>query len=409
VVRARRTFSKSRPPLLPGEDILIWQEHAAFSCQPQGPSRSPLVRGALFLTNYRIMFRGYTGNGVDGLGSGVHSRSVSELEPGSSSSSSSSSSSGGGGAAAAAAAATTAAAGEESEHEEEELRVMHGWSATHAAYPHAAAADLPRTFTRADIPLFSVEEISLASGDESTLLLGCKDCRRVLFSFDQPKHWVAELAKQMRIVAFPGVQNSFAFAYGEALASSAAGAARGGWLAYSCAEEMARQGVRLAAGAPWRLHGDTFHLAPTYPRAFAVPAEERFTVTELGAVSRYRSNGRVPSLTYRHGNGAVLVRCSQPGVGFAGKTCREVSCLLARLLACMLACVLADWPAGSLAAPPARCSHPHARPALPTAPVGRTRSCSTSTACRGAARRRGATCRSSSSTRAARSPRRRTR
>ena len=315
---ARRTFSKSRPPLLPGEDILIWQEQASFSCQPQGGSRSPLVRGALYLTNYRVIFRGYSecGGGVGNVCAEVAGAAATARAAG---------------AAAAAEEVQVAAHATASDDEDEELRTLHCWSAAAASYAHSAAPSLPRAFMRADIPLFSVEDVGVAKGDESSMLLGCKDCRRVMFSFDQPARWVQELVKQLKELAFCGMQRAFAFCYQEATLATLAtssGASANGWLAFSYTEEMQRQGLRFDAASPWRLHSDTYHLSPTYPRAFAVPAENHFPLVELAAVARYRSNGRVPAVTYRHGNGALLVRCSQPGVGLGGKACVEDEKLL---------------------------------------------------------------------------------
>ncbi|XP_060533012.1 myotubularin-related protein 3 [Cylas formicarius] len=73
------------------------------------------------------------------------------------------------------------------------------------------------------------------------------------------------------------------------------------------------------SGDSWRISkaNETYKLCPTYPPYLLVPSCINDEVLE--SVSKFRSSRRVPAAVWRHArNGAVIVRCSQPEVGWLG-------------------------------------------------------------------------------------------
>ena len=103
-----------------------------------------------------------------------------------------------------------------------------------------------------------------------------------------------------------------------------------GWTLFDPIQEYRRMGViPPAAGAPGRsslsmaqkfrlVDNTNFEISPTYPARFVVPA--LFTNSDLERVSAYRSQGRIPALTWRHPSGkCIMCRSSQPLTGVAGK------------------------------------------------------------------------------------------
>lgn len=79
-----------------------------------------------------------------------------------------------------------------------------------------------------------------------------------------------------------------------------------------------------------------FKLCDTYPRELYVPSSASTSVL-LGS-SRFRARGRLPVLSYLHGNKAAICRCSQPLSGFSAR------CLEDEI---MLNCVLGTNPNSS--------------------------------------------------------------
>ncbi|XP_069945444.1 phosphatidylinositol-3,5-bisphosphate 3-phosphatase MTMR3 isoform X3 [Cherax quadricarinatus] len=81
-------------------------------------------------------------------------------------------------------------------------------------------------------------------------------------------------------------------------------------------EEVRRLGFDL--GGAWRisLANSEYQLCSTYPRKLVVPASINDNILE--SVARFRSVRRIPAVVWRHANGAVIARCSQPEVGWLG-------------------------------------------------------------------------------------------
>ncbi|CAF3688067.1 unnamed protein product [Rotaria sordida] len=67
---------------------------------------------------------------------------------------------------------------------------------------------------------------------------------------------------------------------------------------------------------PWRLTdiNHDYKLSPSYPNICVVPAN--ITDDEVHEVAKFRSYKRFPTIVWRHNNGAVIARTSQPEVGW---------------------------------------------------------------------------------------------
>ncbi|RLN88232.1 hypothetical protein BBJ28_00001574 [Nothophytophthora sp. Chile5] len=98
-----------------------------------------------------------------------------------------------------------------------------------------------------------------------------------------------------------------------------------GWAAYDPQAEFTRLGFKApktsAQMCGFRLTNvnSNYKMCPTYPSAFVVPAS--VSDGELRKISFFRARGRVPAVTYRHKNEALVARCSQPLVGLRRKRC----------------------------------------------------------------------------------------
>ncbi|KAF1790512.1 Myotubularin family [Phytophthora cactorum] len=98
-----------------------------------------------------------------------------------------------------------------------------------------------------------------------------------------------------------------------------------GWAAYDPQAEFTRLGFKTPkSGAQiggFRIThvNNNYKMSPTYPSSFVVPAS--VSDGELRKMSFFRARGRVPTVTYRHKNDAVVARCAQPLVGLRRKRC----------------------------------------------------------------------------------------
>lgn len=98
-----------------------------------------------------------------------------------------------------------------------------------------------------------------------------------------------------------------------------------GWAAYDPQTEFTRLGFKTPkTGAQiggFRIThvNNCYKMSPTYPSSFVVPAS--VSDGELRKISFFRARGRVPAVTYRHKNDAVVARCAQPLVGLRRKRC----------------------------------------------------------------------------------------
>ena len=98
-----------------------------------------------------------------------------------------------------------------------------------------------------------------------------------------------------------------------------------GWTIYDPQVEFTRLGLKIpkpgAQIGGFRIThvNSNYKMSPTYPSSFIIPAS--ISDGELRKISFFRARGRVPAITYRHNNDAVIARCAQPLVGLRRKRC----------------------------------------------------------------------------------------
>jgi myotubularin-related protein 1/2 len=108
------------------------------------------------------------------------------------------------------------------------------------------------------------------------------------------------------------------------------GAAQPAQPLYDFKREFERLGV---PSAQWRVTdiNSEYKFCDTYPSLLAVPASVDDEL--LKSASAFRSRARIPVLAYRHPNGSVMTRSSQPAVGIGMKRSKDDERLLADIAA----------------------------------------------------------------------------
>lgn len=88
---------------------------------------------------------------------------------------------------------------------------------------------------------------------------------------------------------------------------------------------------KLIAGDEWRISGvnKTYETCPTYSSSLVVP--KAITDEQIIQSASFREEGRFPLLSYRHENGAVMMKSSQPNPA-STKRCRADEAILNSLL-----------------------------------------------------------------------------
>jgi hypothetical protein len=108
-----------------------------------------------------------------------------------------------------------------------------------------------------------------------------------------------------------------------------------GWSTFDPLSEFQRLGFKIPrtdgqlTGFRITTINMNYKFSPTYPSTFIVPT--CISDGELRKISHFRARGRVPAVTYRHRNDAVLVRCAQPLVGLRRKRCASDEAYMAAL------------------------------------------------------------------------------
>lgn len=98
-----------------------------------------------------------------------------------------------------------------------------------------------------------------------------------------------------------------------------------GWAVYDQQSEFTRLGFKaprsMSQMSGFRVThiNSNYKMSPTYPSSFIVPAS--VSDGELRKISHFRARGRVPAVTYRHRNDAIIARSAQPLVGLRRKRC----------------------------------------------------------------------------------------
>uniref|UniRef100_A0A1L8DYY4 Putative phosphatidylinositol 3-phosphate 3-phosphatase myotubularin mtm1 n=1 Tax=Nyssomyia neivai TaxID=330878 RepID=A0A1L8DYY4_9DIPT len=156
-----------------------------------------------------------------------------------------------------------------------------------------------------------------------TIVLKCKDLRIIALEITAAQDFynVAQTIEQL--ITLDSVDLLYAFFYRPMFSILEDG------------YEMFRPEVefsKLLASDEWRLSvvNRDFSVCPTYPAILVVPR----TVTDEQIISSatFRDGGRFPVISYRHENGAVMLRSAQPSPTSNGKRCRADEAILNSVL-----------------------------------------------------------------------------
>lgn len=90
--------------------------------------------------------------------------------------------------------------------------------------------------------------------------------------------------------------------------------------------------AKLLASDEWRIStmNKNYEICPTYSSTLIVP--KTIDDETIAASAAFREGGRFPTLSYRHENGAVLLRSGQPLLCSSNKRCRSDEKLLNSVL-----------------------------------------------------------------------------
>jgi len=210
----------------------------------------------------------------------------------------------------------------------------------HAASPLHSRFEVPAFFDRLSLPLGCLlrlwqgpprSSLFLAAKDYRTLritLSGIEDLRdksdTLLRLLQALSHLPATPAASPGPQSLHGQQRQllFSFRYSAPLSSADLG-----WNLCDISKEFVRQG--LFDCPDWRVLDNSSPpqtLCDSYPRYLALPAH--MSRAELFTAAQFRSRNRLPALTYRHANGAVLARSAQPLTGLTHRKSVEDELLL---------------------------------------------------------------------------------
>ena len=185
-----------------------------------------------------------------------------------------------------------------------------------------------------EIPLRMIERLERGEKDPSMVTVYAKDFRKLTFvcPFDDINRFEAfmVLCRRYAFEPFPAfvdnptlsstgyAANYFTFGHADKILSDEE-------FVFDFIDEFERQGVIRLDGQPsiWRVSHLNLHykLCETYPSVLVVP--NTISDDNLTSIAAYRSKGRLPCLTYRHVNGASLLRSAQPMTGVRQKRSRD--------------------------------------------------------------------------------------
>ncbi|CAF1633757.1 unnamed protein product [Adineta ricciae] len=156
-------------------------------------------------------------------------------------------------------------------------------------------------------PIRLIESIEIK--DNIYLYFQCKDIRSfrlIFFTADKCSYWLRKLNET--ISSLICLNDLFAIKYALSLSKPIETITRDYFQ-----EEFRRLQLDVA---PWRTTeiNQDYKLSPTYPNICVVP--EVITDDEVHEVAKFRSNRRFPTVVWRHCNGAVIARTSQPEIGW---------------------------------------------------------------------------------------------
>lgn len=170
----------------------------------------------------------------------------------------------------------------------------------------------------------SIDKLPLTTTG-SPLLIKCKTFLTVTFVIPREKECHDVYQSLLKLSQPPNVESLYCFQYN----SPELPVKTAGWHDFQLADDFARMNVPNDQWKLCTLNG-TYSMCDTYPSRLYVPADADAAL--LVGSARFRSKGRLPVLTYLHGNGASICRCSQPLSGFSAR-CYEDEQLLSAIRA----------------------------------------------------------------------------
>ncbi|XP_057669078.1 myotubularin-related protein 3 isoform X1 [Diorhabda carinulata] len=183
------------------------------------------------------------------------------------------------------------------------------------------------------IPVSLVENVEVR--EMSTLFIGCKDARSYKCTFENNETCQLWCDYLLKATEYPKqVEQLFAFYHCIWSKEEGKGDVDLRLLNQSrytfdrtlFENEMSRLGFQ---GHSWRISkvNEQYKFCPTYPPYLLVPS--CIDDDMLESVAKFRSSRRIPAVVWRHSrNGAVIVRSSQPEVGWLGWRSNEDEALL---------------------------------------------------------------------------------
>eukprot|EP00051_Salpingoeca_urceolata_P004242 m.63709 g.63709 ORF g.63709 m.63709 type:complete len:628 (+) comp13493_c0_seq3:144-2027(+) len=151
------------------------------------------------------------------------------------------------------------------------------------------------------------------SSKGARLDISCKDFRTLHFIIPKESECI-DIHDALTSLALPGSMESlYAFSFQPDFP-----VVEDGWKIYDAVAEYTRMGLSPA----WEISeaNKEYKICPTYPSVLAFPSSvSQQTLEESG---KFRSKGRLPSLSYMHHNQTSICRCSQPLTGVQSKRSR---------------------------------------------------------------------------------------
>ncbi|XP_046395380.1 myotubularin-related protein 6 isoform X1 [Ischnura elegans] len=169
-----------------------------------------------------------------------------------------------------------------------------------------------------------VEKLPLSTSG-SPLRIRCKTFLSVTFVLPKERDCHEVFVTLQQLSQPVHIEDLYCFSYKPSNDDVPKGA---GWNFFDFQTEFQRMRVPNDAWSLTLLNKD-YELCDTYPRYLYVPSMASTTVL-LGS-SRFRSKGRLPTLTYLHSNKAAICRCSQPLSGFSARCLEDeqmLNCVL---------------------------------------------------------------------------------
>eukprot|EP01094_Clydonella_sp_ATCC50884_P003263 TRINITY_DN12516_c0_g1_i1.p1 TRINITY_DN12516_c0_g1~~TRINITY_DN12516_c0_g1_i1.p1 ORF type:complete len:1023 (+),score=166.02 TRINITY_DN12516_c0_g1_i1:1-3069(+) len=185
---------------------------------------------------------------------------------------------------------------------------------------------------RTSIAIGSIGKLEIGKRGKGSFELFRLDFAHDVFYLSERKDKRFLLALQTHL--FPAETRYFAFL---TESSSSMGLSHGfsspsieGWKVFDMESELLRQGVTKTDWT-WTTLNHEYMACDSYPETVVVPVG--LSDSTLRKVFDYRARGRIPALTYRHRNGHVIFRASQPKTGMKKSRCKEDEALVAAIVA----------------------------------------------------------------------------